>query len=337
MGAGAAGAGRWSRLLGEREAWTRWGLPMGRVAGVRVRLHWVFVVYIAVTAVFTLPHHHLGIEFRLPLLGASLVLVLLHEFGHVVACRRVGGEADEIVAWPLGGLAPPRPPRDWRPELWTALGGPIVNAALLLPLTAAVYLATRSWALAVPNPFDVPGAMATLTTPAGTTPWWLIGLWSLHATNLVLLLANTCLPMHPLDGGRLLQCLLWARAGYHRSVWLAAHTGLVAGLLLVAGGVLFSDGQSLILVGLVGLAVCWGERRRVQFLAGDDPELDRPTPPETPEPEDPERGDPAEVDQILEKISKVGMEGLSRRERGVLKRATERSRETEGRGGESDE
>ena len=33
------------------------------------------------------------------------VIVLLHEFGHCFGCRFVGGDADEIVMHPLGGLA----------------------------------------------------------------------------------------------------------------------------------------------------------------------------------------------------------------------------------------
>ena len=45
-------------------------------------------------------------------LGLFLI-VTLHEFGHALACRQVGGKADQIVLWPLGGVAyvapPPRP------------------------------------------------------------------------------------------------------------------------------------------------------------------------------------------------------------------------------------
>ena len=32
-------------------------------------------------------------------------IILLHEFGHCFAARFVGGEANEILIWPLGGLA----------------------------------------------------------------------------------------------------------------------------------------------------------------------------------------------------------------------------------------
>src|SRR6185312_5238747 len=32
-------------------------------------------------------------------------IILLHEFGHALACRQVGGNANQIVLWPLGGVA----------------------------------------------------------------------------------------------------------------------------------------------------------------------------------------------------------------------------------------
>src|SRR5271163_5373671 len=33
---------------------------------------------------------------------ALFLIVLLHEFGHALACRQVGGVANRIVLWPLG-------------------------------------------------------------------------------------------------------------------------------------------------------------------------------------------------------------------------------------------
>ena len=44
----------------------------------------------------------------------------MHEFGHALAARQVGGESREIILWPFGGIAfakvPPRPGA----ELWAA-------------------------------------------------------------------------------------------------------------------------------------------------------------------------------------------------------------------------
>src|SRR2546423_4898309 len=42
---------------------------------------------------------------------ALFAIVLLHEFGHALACRQTGGVANRIVLWPLGGIAFVSPPR----------------------------------------------------------------------------------------------------------------------------------------------------------------------------------------------------------------------------------
>jgi len=47
--------------------------------------------------------------------GHPFGIVLLHEFGHCFASRWVGGERDEIMMTPLGGLAlPKRRTARWR-------------------------------------------------------------------------------------------------------------------------------------------------------------------------------------------------------------------------------
>ncbi len=344
------------RVLGDGENPLRWGLPLGRVAGVRVRVHWLFVVFVLSQVIFTLPRHQTGVGFVLPLMAALFVLALLHEFGHCVACRRVGGEADEIVLWPLGGLAACRPPHDWRAELWTTLGGPLVNAALL-PVFAGVLIAVSgSWRAAFPNPLDPGGSVLDLEAAHGSMPWWLIGLWSLHIANLVLLAFNMLVPMYPMDAGRVLHCLLWRRVGYHRALWVTVHVGLAAAAGMLLAGLALADGKMLLAVGLFGGVVCWLERRRVQFLAGAEPGLDAPARPAIQHPagyleldrDDEPAGDAppdargtddegGEVDRILEKISRSGMDALTAREKRVLKRATERSRETERPGTKTDQ
>jgi len=42
---------------------------------------------------------------------ALFVIVTMHEFGHALACRQVGGQANQIVLWPLGGVAYVAPPQ----------------------------------------------------------------------------------------------------------------------------------------------------------------------------------------------------------------------------------
>ena len=42
---------------------------------------------------------------------ALFLIVMIHEFGHALACRQVGGVANQIVLWPLGGVAYVNPPQ----------------------------------------------------------------------------------------------------------------------------------------------------------------------------------------------------------------------------------
>lgn len=329
------GGGGLGRLFGEGELWLRWGLPIGSLFGVRVRLHWTFLVLIVVALVMALPLHQSGPGFRLAGLGALMLLVMVHEFAHVFACRRVGGETDEVILWPLGGLGEHHVPRDPRDEMWVALSGPALHLALLPVFGLVLWAVTGSWSAVSASPVDPGGALVRLSRADGTISWWVVLLWSFHAANVVLLAFNLLVPMLPSDAGTLLRSVLWKRRGYQRARWQTAHAGLVAAGVLIVLGAVVVDGKMLIAAGAFGAAVCWGERRRLQFLAGQDPVLDA-GPPE-PEPEDPGAADQSEVDRILSKISEVGMEGLSGRERRVLKRATRQSRETEGGAGDSDE
>ena len=98
--------------------WLSWNINLGRWAGLRVRLHVLFLVLVIVVL-------HLASRSGDPdltwyaLIGTAILLasVLLHELGHAYAARRLGGRADQIMLWPLGGLIPAGGVRDWQSEL----------------------------------------------------------------------------------------------------------------------------------------------------------------------------------------------------------------------------
>ena len=77
-----------------------YGIPLGRYFGINVRLHFTFLVY----AYYRVQEYHspvLGLLF----VAGIYACILLHEFGHALAARWCDGEANDILLWPLGGLA----------------------------------------------------------------------------------------------------------------------------------------------------------------------------------------------------------------------------------------
>jgi Zn-dependent protease len=136
--------------------------------------------------------------------------ILIHELGHIGACRCVGGHADGVLMWPLGGLALLGHNSGPKGDLWVSAAGPLTH----LPMTAA-WLAGL-WAARVAK-FG-PGTPLTLV---GMYPPSLDFLAVNVCNGAVILNIAICvfnlLPAFPLDGGRmfidaLLMCRVSARS-----------------------------------------------------------------------------------------------------------------------------
>jgi Zn-dependent protease len=186
-------------------------IQLFRLAGVSVYLHWSWFI----VAVIEIQERsrYASLVWNAAEYLTLFAVVLLHEFGHSLACRQVGGTADQIVLWPLGGVAYVNPPQRPGATLWSIAAGPLVNVVLLCilaPVTLAVHL--LGWARALPN----------------LTPW----LDYVTSINLVVLLFNL-MPVYPLDGGQILRSLLWFVLGRARSLTVATVLGFPGGLALV--------------------------------------------------------------------------------------------------------
>ncbi len=173
--------------------------------GIRVYLHWTWFLLAAFAVQFR-PQDWSAVD-RLAVMVGVFGIVLLHEFGHSLACRSVGGRADQIVLWPLGGVAFVQPPVRPGAVLWSIVAGPLVNV-LLIPVFHGAWLLAHN-----------------LT---GESQWTSM-LSLLSVINLVLLIFNM-LPIYPLDGGQTLQALLWFIVGRVRSLFIAAWIGMVIGI-----------------------------------------------------------------------------------------------------------
>src|SRR2546423_14085770 len=106
-------------------------VPLFTVFGIHVRAHASLIITIVLVLVFGLGPGFTWQD-RVQSMGILFCIVLLHEFGHCFAARWVGGQADEIIMHPLGGLALTRPPHRPLPMFLTVAGGPAVNVIICL-------------------------------------------------------------------------------------------------------------------------------------------------------------------------------------------------------------
>jgi Zn-dependent protease/predicted transcriptional regulator len=142
------------------------------------------------------------------------VSIILHELGHSLVARHHGIGIASITLFVFGGVSQMKEePRQARQELQIAIVGPLISLGL-----AAVF-----------------GVLAGLL--GGGEPTGLrVVLTYLALVNLLVAVFNM-LPAFPLDGGRVLRAILWARSGdLLRATTTAARVGRVLALALIVFG-----------------------------------------------------------------------------------------------------
>jgi Zn-dependent protease len=223
----------------------RGSIRLFRAAGITVFLHWSWFL----VAAYEINWHgrsYTSLIFNVLEYLALFLIVLMHEFGHSLACRQVGGNSDQIVLWPLGGVAYVDPPPRPGATLWSIAAGPLVNVALFPLLSAFVLLAkSAGWVETIP---DLYGLLRTI---------WLI--------NLVLLAFNI-LPIYPLDGGQILRSLLWFVLGRARSLMVATVVGFVG----IAGFIVYAVWSQSLWYGVLAVFLlmnCWSGLQHARFLS----------------------------------------------------------------------
>src|SRR5579884_1662420 len=345
-----------------------WSIPLGRVFGVTVKVHVLFPV-VALGLIL-----RLALKSELPpgtwidgvwLTGLLFVSVLLHELGHCFAARWVDGDAEEIMMWPLGGLASVDIPQEPRACFLTAAAGPAVN--LLLAGLCAVLLAFAADASFSYQPLWNPLASVLRIDGTGAIylwTWdgqkhivervWPIVLARMFWINWVLFLLNVLLVCFPMDGGRMLQSVLWPSLGYRQATLATVYSGfiftVVVGLISIvyneifvfalAFFIYFSCRNQLFILetggeeGLFGYDFSQGytslERNAPRLTAKRtswwkrwrDSRAARKLQREMEAREAEER----RLDELLEKVQKFGMSALTDEERRFMKRVSDRYR-----------
>lgn len=324
-----------------------------RIAGIDVRIHLLFVLLIGFEL---LSSGKYGLQFTATWLAILFGTVLLHEFGHCFGARAVGGYADDILLWPLGGLAFAHAPMKPWPQFVTVVCGPLVNVLICVLLAPVLWLLLdgMSWRVLV-DFYAWPLVYAD-------SPYWQLCLVLAYKVSYALLLFNL-LPLYPMDGGQLLRAILWPHMGLNPATALTAQVGVVGGIMLgiygILGGNFFMVGIAVIGVvesfqmyqlarqgylreepwvfvqpkwkeaepGIFARAWNWlrGLMRRRPRIARHNADFDEPRE----EPATRENSDwlESEVDRILKKVHDQGMHSLTYVEKQTLERATRQRQE----------
>ena len=201
------------------------GIPIGRLFGIEIRISLLWSVLIAIITLLGAEQATVaapGLPFALQwvvggvIAAAFLVSVAAHELAHALVARRRGVRVTVVVLGLMGGIAPlgiqAKRPAD---ELAIAVAGPAVSfllGAVLVPVGAVVATADPAW-----------GAVAGALLIIG-------------GLNFVLGVMSV-LPGLPLDGGRAIRAIAWARTGdTDRATALTARIGRILGLATIGIG-----------------------------------------------------------------------------------------------------
>ena len=169
------------------------GFPIGTLWGARVRVSPFYPLIL----LWLLP---LGFKVGLLAFAVLTITILLHEYAHVFAARLTGGDADEVVLWPLGGLALCRRAPTFQSEFLTPAAGPLFNlaaCAVLLTWVPTIQFHAAIHPLDFPSIDGIDGFFPQLAVLAFALNW------KLFLFNL--------LPMLPLDGASMCHAVARAR------------------------------------------------------------------------------------------------------------------------------
>ncbi len=191
------------------------GFPIGSVMGIPVKVHWTFLALILIFGP--------GADWSIWLIFVILFTsVFIHELGHCAAARGVGGQAFEIVLWPLGGLALTSGGKTVWQSMWVTLAGPLMHLPIAWVASQLLAFSGAPLTLAELSPFDY-----SWIGSGQISSMYQVILYLVFKMQVLLFCFNMCLPAYPMDGGQLVAALL--------SRFLSLENTLAAAGLLTLG------------------------------------------------------------------------------------------------------
>ncbi|MDQ3193299.1 MAG: site-2 protease family protein [Bacteroidota bacterium] len=213
----------------------KWSLNLGKVAGIKLFVHWTFLLLIGFIVFRSVS---IGLDLAQTLWYIFFVLVVfacvvMHELGHALTAKRYKIHTRDIILLPIGGLARlEKMPEDPGQELAIAIAGPLVNIGIAILLYAIIAVT------AIPFPTE-PEAFAAI----GAKNF----LYMLLFVNLILAVFNM-IPAFPMDGGRVLRALLSYKLPRHKATQFSAGLGKLLSIGFVLLGLFYNP--FLIIIGI---------------------------------------------------------------------------------------
>ena len=207
-------------------------LYIGTVSGIKIFIHWTFLILIGWIVFSNLSKGLGGEEILWSILFILTIFacVTLHELGHALAAKKFNIKTRDITLLPIGGVAQmeslPEKPRE---ELIVAVAGPAVNFVIFVVLF-----------FVLPKP-ESP-EMEQLQQISGAN-----FLYALMVVNMWLALFNL-IPAFPMDGGRVFRALLALRLDRTRATRIAAGLGQLLAMGFIFLGLFYNP--FLVFIGL---------------------------------------------------------------------------------------
>ena len=229
----------------------KWSLSFGRVAGIKILIHWTFLILIAWIVIQSALQGQSSsqILWTLAFLGSIFVCVFLHEMGHSLTAKKYNIKTRDITLLPIGGLARfENMPEDPKQELLVALAGPAVN----LVIAAIIFLGLSTTGM--------PDLEATDLGSIYSGNF----LYLLFSANLILAVFNL-VPAFPMDGGRALRALLSFKLNRVKATRIAAGVGQVLAIGFVFIGLFYNP-----ILLLIGIFIFLGAQAESSFAQTKD-------------------------------------------------------------------
>ena len=229
-------------------------LFIGKIAGIRIEIHWTFLFIIAwaIYIGWNTGGNVSAIVWSTVFILSIFFCVVLHELGHALTARRFGIKTRRITLLPIGGVASlERMPEKPKQELWVAIMGPAVNVIIAFLLYFLVHDQ-----LSVLLASDDPEA---ISQSIGSDNF----LVYLFFTNIALVVFNM-IPAFPMDGGRVLRALLSFKMDRVRATQIAASLGQIIAVIFLFLG--FAYNPILIFISLFVYLGASGEYTMVRQL-----------------------------------------------------------------------